>query len=532
MAVTSLLPVVLLPLLGLSTTEDACAPYLQEPNMVFVGSLIFAIAVECSNLHKRIALWILQRVGTKFDVLMLGFMLITMFIAMWIINTAAAAMMLPIADAVIEEVFPKPRRESTFPDIKVVSADYNETLYSFAKGFKLNGNWDYNFVIKYFNCRLKYKFSKDKLQDIMMMETSKISEVPFTNPNVSVKKLKKLLYLSIAYSANIGGTSTLTSNGPNLVLRFVVEMKYGGKTPVDYTNWLMFAAPPAIISVLLCWLLFKFLFLRNVCLPKESIGAKNVIEAKYKELGKVSFHEKAILVLFILLVTLWMFRDPQFVKGWATYFGDTKPKDASVVIFIVILLFILPSNPFGPYPSPALVNWPMVQTRLAWGVILLRGGGFAIANATQTSGLSEFMGDVFARLNFMPFSAILVIFAVMSAFLTEFASNSATATIILPVAAQLATNLEVNPLMILVPVTLSCSYAFVLPVGTPANALVFEHAKLMPSDMLLPGLITKLICLCVMFATLYTLGFPIFSLGVFPDWVTSETNHHTTHHTG
>ncbi|RWS13769.1 solute carrier family 13 member 5-like protein [Dinothrombium tinctorium] len=462
MAVTSLLPIVLLPLLGLATTEEACTPYLQEPNMVFVGSLIFAIAVECSNLHKRIALWILQRVGTKFDILMLGFMLITMFIAMWIINTAAAAMMLPIADAVLEEVFPKTERRSTFPDIKVVSADFDQ--------------------------------NENKLQDIMMVETSKISEVTFTNPNFSVTKLKKILYLSIAYSANIGGTSTLTSNGPNLVLRFVVEMKYGGKTPVDYTNWLFFAAPPAILSVLICWVLFKVLFLRKVAFPKGSIGAKNVIAAKYKELGPFSFHEKAICFLFISLVVLWMFRDPQFVRGWATYFGET----------------------------PSLVNWPMIQTRLAWGVILLRGGGFAIANATQTSGLSAFMGDIFSKLSFMPFEAILAIFSIMSAFLTEFASNSATATIILPVAAQLATNLGINPLMVLIPVTLSCSYAFVLPVGTPANALVFEHAKLYPSDMILPGLITKFICLGVMFGTLFTIGFPIFSLHTFPDWAEAE----------
>lgn len=189
-AVTALLPVVLLPILGLSTTEDACTPYLKETNMLFLACLMFALAVEKSNFHIRIALRVILTGGNDFKWLLLGFMLTSMFLAMFIINTAATAMMLPIADAIIDEIFPCAVDTHQPSDTCQRDSEAQLTV------IKSNG------------------LSSDSEPDVYKINKE---------AEIRQRKLKKLLYLSIAYSSTIGGTSTLTSNGPNLVFKFIVE---------------------------------------------------------------------------------------------------------------------------------------------------------------------------------------------------------------------------------------------------------------------------------------------------------------------
>lgn len=210
--VTALLPVILFPLMDLSSTEKACEPYLQATNMLFMASLIIAIAMESSGFHERIALRTLLLMGDDIRVLFGGFMVITMFLGIWIINTAATAMILPIADVVIEYLFDK------------------------------NIN----------------------LELIVLPDDSKQSSDKYTTStqNKSMLYVKRLLYICIAYSATIGGTTTLTSNGPNLVFRFVLDEFYNGRPPVDYTNWLLFCLPATLFSILFCWLAICFVYLR------------------------------------------------------------------------------------------------------------------------------------------------------------------------------------------------------------------------------------------------------------------------------
>jgi sodium-dependent dicarboxylate transporter 2/3/5 len=514
--ITSLFPVFMLPLLGLVSTEDACKPYLQEPNMVFVGSLIFAIAVEKTGLHKRVALIILQIVGMSFDRIILGFMLTTMLVAMWIINTAAAAMMLPIADALLEEVFPQDNQKNG-EDRPVNNYDHTEANNNSHCRIKNGNRRKDSGPMKEVELEMCVRLNHS------MDPEPKIENLVISNNNpLDILTLKKMFYLSIAYSANIGGTSTLTSNGPNLILRFVLDNKYSGLAPLDYTNWLMFNAPAVILTVVCMWLTFRQLFFRKVSLPEGSGKGRDVLRKKYHSLGHTSFSEYTVLFLFVCLVLLWMMRDPTFMTGWATRF-PIKPKDATVVIFIITLLFVLPMDPFtdknGSASSKSILDWPTVQSKLAWGVILLRGGGYSLANAVNVSGLSLLVADQFSKLDFLSIFGMIVVFSVITALMTEFASNSAVASVLLPIATDLAVRLHVNPLLLMIPMTLSCSYAFILPVGTPANALVFEHAKLSTTDMILPGFVAQTICLIIMILNLYTLGFWIFDLGTFPEWI-------------
>lgn len=499
--VTALLPVVLFPLLGVLPTDEACYPYLQETNMLFIGSLIMAMAIEHCNVHKRIALRVMLCVGTNPRWIMLGFMLTTMFMSTWICNTATTAMMMPIVDAVLAEV---------------IDAEYDPLMLAEVGGAcdtEKGGQ-------KSLNRSTSTESSGKKEKSVLPVSRSCSVRSEDIAKQKAQRTLSKSLYLSVAFAANIGGTATLTSAGPNLILKFVVEEFYGGLPPIDYASWLVFSTPGVVISVFVVWAAFQVLY-RNtgsIGLDRKGHAAKKVINKKYDELGPMNFHELAVMVMLATLVLLWMFRDPHFARGWATFFGDLKPKDATAALFVIFFLFVIPADPRKIGTSPTLLTWDVVQKRLPWGVVLLRGGGFAMAEATNVSGLSRWMGHQLSSFDFMSPQCIIFVVSVIVAFITEVVSNSATATIFLPIMAQLATDLHMNPLMIIVPVALSCSYAFMLPVGTPANAIVSSHANIFPAEMILPGLVVKCICICIMLVSINTIGIVIFDLNSFPAW--------------
>ncbi|XP_022666863.1 solute carrier family 13 member 3-like isoform X3 [Varroa jacobsoni] len=428
LAVTALLPVVLFPSLGIISSDETCQQYLVETNMVFVASLIMAIAIEHCSLHRRIALRVMLCVGTD------------------------------------------PKWE--------ILAEHN--IYS-----------------------------------------------EYRRRHQRERHLAKGLYLSVAFAANIGGTATLTSAGPNLILKFIMDEYYNGLPPVDYASWMIFAAPGVVCTVLLVWGVFQLLYFWNrpSGLNAHGHAAKKTINKKYEELGSITFHEGAVLTLFVCMILLWMFRDPHFMHGWAHAFQyqNLRPKDSTCAMFIVLLLFVIPSKPSEVGSCPPLITWQTIQQRLPWGVILLRGGGFAMAEATKKSGLSAWMGHHLAAFNLLRPSWMAFVISSIVAMLTEFVTNSATATIFLPIVASLATDLRINPLYLVIPVTFACSYAFMLPVGTPANAIVATHAHLKTKDMLLPGLIVKLTAICTMLVSLNTLGKLIYSLDAFPDWAVEKS---------
>ncbi|KAF7489575.1 Solute carrier family 13 member 5 [Sarcoptes scabiei] len=488
LAVTALLPVALFPLLGLADTEKACGPYLKSTNMLFMSSLIIAIAVESSNFHKRIAYKFLIKIGSDLRSLFAGFMLITMFLGIWIINTAATAMILPVADVVVGEIFDP------------ILSSFSNQNQSMEQSIELMENHQkYNNDIENKNFHKKHNPIRKELEYV-----------------------KRLLYICIAFSATIGGTTTLTSNGPNLVFQFVMDEFFTGVNDVDYTRWLLFCLPATILSVLSLWLFISIYYLRSKSVKQLRKLSKSTLIAKYEQLGSITFYELAVCSMFLMLIILWMFRDPRFLPGWARLLNHKIiPKDTTPAIFVVVLLFCIPSNPFGPYPSKSLLDWNYVQSKLAWGVILLRGGGFAVAETASSSGLATLIGKQLLKINQLPLWAVVISISFLASLTTELASNSAIASLFLPISGQLAMFLNQNPLLFIIPVTLSCSFAFVLPVGTPANALVATHAKLSPFDMLVPGLVAKILCTIIMFLNLYIVGVPTFDLNLQPDWINS-----------
>lgn len=412
--VTSLLPIVLFPLTNGLDLKSTTAAYGHKFIFLFIGGFILAIGIEKWNLHRRIALNIVKLVGTKLNSILLGFMLSTAFLSMWISNTATTVMMLPIAMAVIKAL---------------------------------------------------------QLQS-----------------NTSSNQFGKALMLSIAYSASIGGMATLIGTPPNLIFAGVVEELYGFE--ISFLQWLKFALPISMILLAIVWFYLGHLAfqLKQLSYP----GEKSVIQKELKALGKTSKEEFRILVVFIVTAMAWMSKS--FLI--APIFPGID--DTIIAIIAAISLFIIPASQHGK----ALIEWADA-VKLPWGILLLFGGGIALAIGFDQSGLAAWIGQQLSVIQGM--SLILVILIVIATvnFLTEITSNIATTAILLPIFAALSVIIKVHPFLLLAAATIAASCAFMLPVATAPNALVFGSGQLQMKDMFRTGLWLNIISIIVLTFMVY-----------------------------
>uniref|UniRef100_A0A3Q3NJZ4 Solute carrier family 13 member 5b n=1 Tax=Mastacembelus armatus TaxID=205130 RepID=A0A3Q3NJZ4_9TELE len=473
LAVTALLPALLFPLFGIMKSKDVCMQYLKDTNLLFVGGLMVAVAVEHWNLHKRIALRVLLFVGVRPALLMLGFMGVTAFLSMWISNTATTAMMVPIVQAVLEQLNDS---EAEIPQI---------------------------------------------LSPIVVTFLDAAVEAARHKEAAERRRMCKGMTLCVCYAASIGGTATLTGTGPNLVLNGQMSQLFPQNGDViNFASWFGFAFPNMILMLALAWLWLQFVFMGfnfkktwgcGAVKTEKEIAAYNVICEQHRLLGPMSFGEISVLGLFILLVVMWFTRDPGFVKGWATDIFNSKAEyvtDATVAIFVAILLFVL----------AIYTDFEFVASKLPWGIVLLLGGGFALAKGSEESGLSKWMGDQMSPLQHIPPWAIAIILCLLIATFTECTSNVATATLFLPVLASMSQSIGVNPLYVMVPCTLSASFAFMLPVATPPNAIVFSYGYLKVADMAKTGFVMNIIGILCITLAINSWGRAMFHLESFPIW--------------
>ncbi|CAL8365371.1 unnamed protein product [Lota lota] len=513
LAVTALLPVVLFPMMGIMKSGDVCIEYLQDSNMLFIGGLLVAIAVEEWKLHKRIALRVLLLVGVRPALLMMGFMLVTAFLSMWISNTATTAMMLPIAQAVLEQLAATEAR-----------ADERE----------LRAGRD--------NQGYEMEAPHRHTQEVKGPEGVKEMEAHHRHTQEKYVSLTKGMCLSVCYSASIGGTATLTGTTPNLILKGQLDKIYPSNGDIiNFASWFGFAFPNMIIMLVLSWLWLQLLFMGlNI---KKSFGcgvsserdkeAYAVMKQEYKKLGRMGFAEGAVLAIFITLVVLWFTREPGFMKGWATVLFNMNGQfvtDGTIAILMSMLFFVVPSRlpHFSDYgfteegkrinAPPALLSWRVVHERMPWNIILLLGGGFALAAGSEKSGLSLWLGESLVPLRSIPAFAISIILCLLVATFTECSSNTATTTLFLPILASMATAIKLHPLYVMVPCTISASLAFMLPVATPPNAIAFSFGNLRVMDMVQAGFMLNIIGILTINLGINTWGYAMFDLGNFPDW--------------
>ncbi|MED1603978.1 DASS family sodium-coupled anion symporter [Cytobacillus kochii] len=399
--VTSLLPIILFPVTG-AVTEGITSSYADNTIFLFLGGFIIAIAMEKWNLHLRIALGIITVVGTSTSRLVLGFMVATGFLSMWISNTATAMMMMPIAIAVITHV-----------------------------------------------------------NDSMKSERE------------SANRFGKSLMLGVAYAASIGGLGTLIGTPPNMIFAGVVKEIYG--IDISFATWMLFGVPFAGILLLVAWFyLVKMAFPMRI---KELPGGKEIISTERKRLGNISFEEKLVLVVFLATAVAWI------TRSFIPFDFMSRIDDTIIAIAAAIILFLLPSK---SSKDAQLLNWKDALN-IPWGILLLFGGGLAIAKGFKDSGLATWVGEQLTVLEGVHLVIVILCVTALVTFLTEITSNTATATMMFPIMASLALALDLHPYALMVAAGIAASCAFMLPVATPPNAIVFGSGYLKIGDMAKSG---------------------------------------------
>lgn len=414
-AVTALLPIVIFPVTGVMRTQDVTAPYANHLVFLFMGGFVIALAMEKWNLHRRIALTVIQALGQTPRRIILGFMVATAFLSMWISNTATAMMMTPIGLAVIAQV-----------------------------GSLLGEHQD----IKKAVITGKFQFGS-------------------------------ALMLGIAYAASVGGVATIIGTPPNAVFVGVIREMYG--VDISFAQWLVFGLPLSIIMLFLVWfyltrVAFTFEFSR---LP---VGM-DVISQELKQLGSLTSQELKVLVVFCLVAVLWI------ARGFFLKTVFPMMSDATIAIFGAVALFVIPANwRTGEF----IMDWQAAR-RIPWGILLLFGGGISLAEAFQTSGLAKWLAGLLSGLSGASILIIVIAVVTLAIFLTEMTSNTATSTMLMPVMASLAIAVGINPLATMVSAAVATSYAFMLPVATPPNAIVFGSGYITIPTMAKTGFFLNLL---------------------------------------
>ena len=326
------------------------------------------------------------------------------------------------------------------------------------------------------------------------------------------------LLFGIAYSASIGGIATLIGTPPNLSFARIFNIIFSEAPEITFSEWFIFALPITLIMFLLTWLLLYFKYRPS----EKTFENSNLFKEQYSELGKISFEEKIVLSAFITLALLWIFRSDIKINafnfpGWSNLFSQPKYlNDGTVAIAISLLLFMIPSK---SKKGENILEGKIIM-RLPWHIVLLFGGGFALAQGFAESGLALWLGERMTAISVLhPFLIILFISLFMS-FLTELTSNTATTEMLLPVLAGIAVSIKVNPLLLMIPATLAASLAFMLPVATPPNAIVFGTNKLKIAEMMRTGFLLNICGVFIISLIMYFWGQVVFGidLTIFPDW--------------
>ncbi|XP_029912427.1 Na(+)/dicarboxylate cotransporter 3 [Myripristis murdjan] len=524
LAVTAMLPVCLFPTLGILPSKKVCPQYFLDTNFLFLSGLIMASAIEEWGLHRRIALKVLKIVGVKPAWLILGMMFTASFLSMWLSNTATTAMMLPIANAILESLFGD--LEALKQKCKCISDPENDMI---------NGQSTVNLQTVHSLPMEKQILSIEGMDGTDESEGRTAEEIQ-AEAEYQMKVWKGFL-ICIPYAASIGGTATLTGTAPNLIFIGQLKSYFPDCDLINFGSWFAFAFPLMVLFLFVGWIWIAFLYgglNTRLCFKKQDrlaqaeARAKAVIDEDYRKLGPINFAEGAISFFFVLFAVLLFTRDPKFVTGWSVFFNKGYVSDAVTGVIIVSILFFFPSQKpsfswwFNPQASNApyvpLLSWKKAQDCVPWNIILLLGGGFAMAKGCEESGLASWIGGHLEPLAQVPPAAAVMLITAFLACFTEFASNTATIIIFLPVIAELALRVSVNPLYFMMPATVGCSFAFMLPVSTPPNSIAFASGHLMVKDMVKTGFVMNILGVLSVSLAMNTWGIAMFNLNTLPEW--------------
>ena len=408
---TALIPIVLYPLLDVMAPADVTQSYAHHLIFLFMGGFMIAVTIEKWNLHQRIALHTIRVVGMTPDRIILGFMIATAFLSMWISNTASTMMMLTVGLAVLHQIAKEIESSNSTNNI-----DTREGHFRFGIA----------------------------------------------------------LMLGIGYSASIGGISTLIGTAPNLVFVGIVEDTYG--ISINFLQWMSFGLPLAIVMLAITWF-----YLTRIAYPSEIDhlpGGEEIIRNEIVALGEISSQEKKVLFVFCLVAVLWV------VRGLFDFKVFHLIKDSTIAMAGALLLFVIPSN---WREREFLLDW-RTAVKIPWDILILFGGGFALAKGFSETGLTTFLAGQLSILDGYHIIVIVAVVTLLVIFLTELTSNTATASLTLPIMAALAGAMQIHPFGLMVSTVIAASFAFMLPVATPPNAIIFSSRYVSIPQMMKAGI--------------------------------------------
>lgn len=329
------------------------------------------------------------------------------------------------------------------------------------------------------------------------------------------------LMLGIAYACSLGGVATLVGTPPNLSFARIFEITFPEAPPISFGTWFIMGLPLTVVMLSIVWALLTKVFFR---VPEHVTVDRSIVDKEYEDLGLMTYEEKCVLVVFFLTAFLWVFRKNLnlgflSIPGWSQLIPYPKLiDDGTVALCMGMILFLIPTR--SSDAKSATIMGPDVIKNLPWNIVLLFGGGFALAKGFQATGLSTLIGNKFAGLAGMSPILMILIICFGLTFLTELTSNTATTEMILPILASVAFAMNTNPLMLMIPATLSASCAFMMPVATPPNAIVFGSGRIKIAEMARVGIFINIIGVFVIATMFYIIGTTIFSIdpNVFPEW--------------
>ncbi|XP_053320894.1 solute carrier family 13 member 4 [Spea bombifrons] len=578
----ALVPAFLFPLFGLLKSSEVAAEYMKNTTLLLMGVICVAASVEKWNLHKRIALRMVTLSGAKPGMLLLCFMSCTALLSMWLSNTSSTAMVMPIVDAVLKQLTtPEEDNKGTIangstseapqqkginekpsqPSIELIFINEEATAKDLSKLIQSKQNLNGVHMIAN-----PITMVKPLPNGQPIPQQTQILVLPSTDPRDLNDQEKyrsrhdhmicKCLSLSVSYAATIGGLTTIIGTSTSLIFLEHFKNRYPEAEVVNFGTWFVFSLPITVIVLLITWVWMHWLFLgcnfRETCsLSKkkktlQEERSERRIQEEYEKLGEMSYPEKVTVIFFILMTILWFTREPGFVPGWESLFDKKGFRtDATVSVFLGFLLFLLPSkkpkflckgegdqghgkpDDGGNYPDGPMLTWQEFQKHMPWEIVILVGGGYALAAGCKTSGLSIWIGRQMECLSSLPPWAVPLLACVLVSAVTEFVSNPATVTIFLPILCSLSETLHINPLYTLLPVTMCISFAVMLPVGNPPNAIVYNYGHCQIRDMVKAGFGVNVIGLAVIMVAINTWGTSLFQLDSFPKWATFSNS--TTH---
>jgi len=464
LGVTSFIPFILMPLFGIMKTEEVAMQYMDQIIFLFMGGFFLAYAMEKWGLHKRLAFRIIILTGNTPSKVLLGIMLTTYLLSNWVSNTATVMMLIPAVMAIANQ----------------------KEIYG----------------------------------------------------EQSHKNISTALLIALSFSATIGGMGTLVGTPPNMIFAGMYANLFPNAQPVTFLNWMAFGIPFSLTLLVVCYFILKRMFI-----PAEHNIQFDMsyIKQQHRNLGRIKYEEKVVLTVFIATVLLWFFRENLnlgfiTIPGWTKLFGSVAPyiKDSTVVVFTAFFLFLIPSkgwvfkNEERKTPHEAdpdtftetsnepenILEWKDVS-KLPLNIILLFGCGFAMAKGFELSGLSTAIANRLTILQGMPVPLILLGVAVLVTVLSEFASNTASIQLVLPIVIPLAASLGVNPLLLMLTATFSASLGYMLPVATAANTIVYGTGNIDTKDMMRAGIILDIAGITLLLLFMLTLGNWIYGFKIF-----------------